>query len=159
MLNSYEKFKEVGHWEIRGFLLALAAVSMDAVGILTTRMGFDLSPQIQPLEGHFYRSLGACVGFFIVQFFYPIRLIKNFVTLSKKSKAMVLSASFLGTFLSLWASFIALQKGHIATLTAVNITSPFLATLFESIYFKKRPTIYLVIAFVLFVFGFIILIK
>ncbi len=132
---TYEKFKEVGHWEFRGLLLAMAAVSMDAVGIVTTRLGFDLSPQIQPLEGHFYRCVGASLGFFILQFFYPFGFVKNFVSLKLKSRVLVVGAGFLGTFLSLWASFIALQKGHIATLTAVNITSPFLATVFESIYF------------------------
>lgn len=156
---SYEKFKTDGHWEIKGLLLAMAAVLMDATGLLITRIGFDYSPEVTPLEGHFYRCFGSVLGFVAIQFISPFGLIKNFRTLPMKTRWIPIAGGLLGTFFSLWAYFIAIQKGNLASVTAVAITSPFVATLFECAYYRKKPSIYLMIAFVFFICGFTILIK
>lgn len=155
---SYEKFKKDGKWEFKGFAMALAAVSMDATGVVFTRLGFDFSTQIVPLEGHFYRSLGACLGFIGVQLFVPFGFIRNWKILTKRDQGVVLLGSFFGTFLSLWLYFIALQVGHLASVTALMITSPFIATIFECLYYRRPPTVYLVVAFLFFIAGFSILI-
>lgn len=155
---SYEKFKTDGHWEIKGLLLALSAVLMDATGLLITRIGFDISPQVTPLEGHFYRCSGSSLGFLFIQLISPFGLLKNFQSLPKKTRWVPLAGGLLGTFFSLWAYFIAIQKGNLASVTAVAITSPFIATIFECAYYRKKPSIYLMVAFVFFVCGFIILV-
>src|SRR5690606_23955140 len=138
---SLEKFKSSGKWEFKGLLLGLAAVMIDGIGLIITRMGFDISPQVTALEGHFYRCVGASVGFLLLQPFFPFGFLKNFSKLSTKSKLLALSGGVLGAFLSLWAYFVAIQKGHLASVTAVTITAPFLATVFECAYYRKKPSI------------------
>lgn len=155
---SYEKFRSSGKWEIMGPLCALAGVLLDGVGILLTRFAFDFDSQITVFEGNFYRCLGAGLGFFVISQFIPLGLVRSLKVLPKKSRAVVLLASFTGTFLSLSLYLTALSHGHLATVTAIAGTGPIFAGVVESIWAKKWPTIYLYAAFVLFGCGFYLLV-
>jgi drug/metabolite transporter (DMT)-like permease len=154
---SYEKFRAVKRWEVRGPLYALLGVILDSCGILLTRYGFNSDANVTVLEGNFYRCLGAGLGFFVFSHFVPLNLIKSLKELAHKPKAIVIAASFMGTFVSLWLYLFALSKGHLATITAIVGTGPIFAAIIEAILAKKWPSKYLYVAFGLFLAGFYLL--
>lgn len=154
----YEKFKQSGHWELKGFFFALAFVCLDAVALVMTRFAFDLAPGINPIEGHFYRSFGSVLGFWVIAFFTPIHFVPKFLNLTNRQKLIIFTGSFFGTFLSLASYFKAVQTGHLATVTSISVTSPFFASLFECLWHKKMPSRFLVLAFIQFLIGFYILV-
>ena len=154
---SYEKFKLAGRWEILGPLYALLGVLLDSVGILLTRYGFNSDAKVSVLEGNFYRSLGAIIGFFIFSRFVPLNLMKSLKELAHKPKAIVITASFMGTFVSLWLYLTAISRGNLATIAAIVGTGPIFASVIESVISKKWPSKYLFIAFTLFAAGFYLL--
>lgn len=154
----YEKFKQSGRWELKGFLFALTFVCLDAVALIMTRFAFDLAPGINPIEGHFYRSMGSVLGFWMIAFFAPIHFIPKFMNLTNRQKLIIFTGSFFGTFLSLASYFKAIQTGHLATVTSISVTSPFFASLFECLWHKKMPSRFLVLAFIQFLIGFYILV-
>jgi drug/metabolite transporter (DMT)-like permease len=154
---SYERFKEKGHWEFKGFLMALTFITIDSIGLIMTRIGFDENPDLSAMQAHLIRCLGAVIGFWVLGLFRPIHLFRILKTFSFKARTTILTASFFGTFLSLALYFKAVQTGHLASVTSISITAPFLATLGESIYHKKLPSKYLIFALVQFVIGFYIL--
>lgn len=154
---SYERFKQSGSWEFKGFLMALTFIVLDSIGLLMTRIGFDENPGLNPIQTHFIRCLGAVFGFWVQGFFRPFYFVKIFKTLTLKARTTILLGSFFGTFLSLSLYFKAVQTGHLASVTSVSITAPFFATLIESIYHKKLPSKYLIFALIQFVIGFYIL--
>ena len=156
---SLEGYKKKGSWEIKGLLFALTGVLLDASGIGLTRYGFDLSPEVLPTEGNFYRCLGAIVAFILISRFKPIKVVENFKTLTKRQKYLVLVGSLGGTFLSLWLFLSAVRIGHLASVSAIGVTGPFLAALFETIFYKEKPSKYLIAAGASFACGFFILLS
>lgn len=154
---SYERYKKRGHWEVRGLLFAVLGVSLDCLGIILSRYGFDQSPQVLPVEGNFYRCIGALITFFIFTRISPIYLWQNFYRLKITDKGLAFLSSFLGTFLSLWLFLSAIQIGHLATISAIAVTAPFLAALFETIFYKEKPSQYLLVASCFFIIGFSVL--
>lgn len=156
---SYERFRENGSWEFKGFLMALTFIILDSIGLLMVRVGFDDNPGLSALQVHGIRCLGAIVGFWVLGLFRPFYFVRIFKTLTPKARLIILTASFFGTFLSLWLFYKAVQTGNLASVTSVSITAPFFATLFECIYKKKFPSKYLLFALVQFVIGFYILIQ
>lgn len=156
---SYERFKQSGSWEFKGFLMALSFIVLDSVGLIMARIGFDENPGMNPLQAHFVRCFGAVFGFWVQGFFKPFHFVKIFKTLTTKARWTILAGSFFGTFLSLSLFYKAVQIGHLASVTSVSITAPFFATLIESIYHKKFPSKYLIFALIQFVIGFYILMK
>ncbi|MES2769916.1 MAG: DMT family transporter [Bdellovibrionota bacterium] len=156
---SYERFKQSGSWEFKGFLMALTFIVLDSIGLIMTRIGFDENPNLHPIQAHFIRCLGAVFGFWVQGVFKPFHFVKIFKTLTIKARWGIFFASFFGTFLSLSLYFKAVQTGHLASVTSVSITAPFFATLIESIYHKRWPSKYLIFALIQFVIGFYILIQ
>lgn len=153
---SHEKFKQEGHWEVRGLVYALIGMSLDATGIVLTRYGYDhMTGDV--MNGHFYRCLGSVLGFVIISFFKPIDLKANFLRLTNKQRGMATFGGFLGTFVALWFYLSAIRIGHLQTIAAISITSPVFSTIFESIYLNQKPTPKLLIAFIFFLIGFMIL--
>lgn len=156
---SYERFKESGSWEFKGFLLALSFILLDSVGLIMVRLGFDDNPGLSAIQVHGIRCLGAIVGFWIQGFFKPFYFVRIFKTLTARARTTIFIGSFFGTFLSLWLYYKAVQTGNLASVTSVSITAPFFANLFECIYHKKLPSKYLIFALLQFVIGFYILIQ
>jgi drug/metabolite transporter (DMT)-like permease len=154
IVTTYEKFKKERRWEWQGPIYALAGVLLDAVGILLTRFAFDSDPSVSVFEGNFYRCLGAVVGFALMSFFFPLKVVPHLRSMSRKSRYVVLGAAFLGTVVSLSLYLSAVRVGTLATVTAIAGTSPLFAALLESIVTRKRPSIYLALSLCLFAFGF-----
>jgi drug/metabolite transporter (DMT)-like permease len=154
---SYEGYKKDGRWEIKGVLFAIIGVSLDALGVGITRYGFEHSSLVDPVEANFYRALGAICFFMVYNYFKPIKLFSSFKPLTNKEKLMAVGASLSGTFLALWCWNAAVKWGHLASISAIGATGPFMATLFECLYYKKWPNKYILSATVFFVIGLYIL--
>lgn len=155
---SYEGFKKKGHWEIKGLVLALTGVLFDAVGLFFSRYGFESNILIVPLEGHFYRCCGAILCFFLLAQVTPLKFFKNISSLKISEKGIVLTACFLGTFISIYLSLSAIQIGHLPSLAALSITTPLFTSLIEHIYEKRWPSFLFLFAFFQFLVGFFLLV-
>lgn len=153
LIFSYEGQKKNGQWELKGLLFALSGVCLDSVGICLSRFAFNQSPQVIALEGNFYRTIGALAVLFVLMYLQKEKLWVPFQKMNLKNRLIVCSASFAGTFLSLWLFLTAIQVGHLATVSSIAVTAPFWAALFEHIYSKEWPSQYLLFAFVPFLSG------
>lgn len=172
LVFSLERYRETKSWELRGLAMAIVGVSMDSGGVLITRLAFEDSPTTHPLEGHFVRCLGALLAYAVVAFAIRIYrhrkdprdrrpvigIVSHFFRFDGKSRALILLGCFGGTYLSLCLYLTAIQTGHLASISAIAITGPMFAALLESVIHKKRPTAYLMVAFLLFLGGFAVLI-
>lgn len=156
---SLESYKKSGNWELRGLLFGFLGVFLDSLGILMTRAAFDHSPEMSPLQGNMFRAIGA-VGLFIIlkPVLGPYYLREHFHSLTRKARTLVIVASLAGTYLSLMLYLTAVKSGHLASISAVAITAPLFASLFECIRQKRWPTIYLLVGLSLFCIGFFILV-
>lgn len=150
---SVEIRKRTGHWDVKNLSIAFLAILIDAVGVIITRFAFDMNESINAFEGNFYRCFGAVFAYFLINFFKPIHFRKTFLSLSLTSRGYVVFGSFMGTFLSLGFYLEALKTGHLASISAISITAVMFASLFESIWERKMPSKYLVIAFIFFGIG------
>lgn len=156
---SFEKFREKGEWEWKGIAFAAVGVFLDNIGVVLSRKAFDQSPDMGAFLANAIRTMGAVIPFF---FFLRLRKetpIKEFFQLPGRQRSIVLFASFMGTFLSLFCWLTALRIGHIGSLAGVGSFNPVAASLWEWILLRKRPTKFLVVALVLFLSGFTILMK
>lgn len=156
---SLEKFRREGHWELRGLAFALIGVTLDAGGILLTRASFEWSPHLAPMEGQFWRCLGALAGFVVIATFHPFRLLEGLMRWPLRSRAVIIAASLGGTFVSLLLFLTAIKIGHLASLSAIAVTGPMFATTFECIYQRRWPSRFLIAAFAFFAVGFFLLIN
>ncbi len=156
---SLEKYRQNKNWEIKGLLYALIGVALDTCGILITRASFGTSPEISPLEGHFYRCAGAIVGFAVLSFFRPFSFRKNFQEQPPQTKLILIGASLAGTYLSLALYLSAIKIGQLASIASIAITGPIFATILEHVIHRKAPSRYLLAAFVFFGVGFYILLR
>lgn len=165
VIFSLERYKESGHWEIRGLVNALIGVSLDSTGVFISRLAFDQSPELHPLEGHFVRCLGALSCYAAISIFYKyrgqperrIRLIEYWRSLEPAAQRWILLGCFGGTYLSLCLYLTAVRIGHLGSIAAVGITGPMFAALLETVLHKKRPSGYLAAAFTAFLIGFAVL--
>lgn len=156
---SIEKYKEVGHWESRGFGLAIAAIFLDGTGVIISRYVFDVNTNMHVIQGNFYRTVGAIIAFYIFSFWRPLKILTNLKKLSHKNKSKVLFASFMGTFVSLLFYLQAIRDGHLASVGAIGLSGPMFAGLIESAIKKKLPSKYFILAFTFFIIGGFILLR
>ncbi len=154
---SLEKYKADKTWELTGLAIALLGVALDACGILITRTAFEATAHHTPIEGHFYRCLGALIGFFAMSFFKPLPLIGEFKKLGPRAKLLLIVASTAGTYLSLLLYLNAIKIGHLASISGIAITGPMFATALECGIKRKLPSLYLLVAFIFFSAGFYVL--
>ncbi len=156
---SLEIRKRTGTWEVKNLLIAFAAILIDAIGVIITRYAFNMNDSINGFEGNFYRCLGALFAYFCLSFIMPIHLKKIFMSFSRSSKFYVCLGAFLGTFLSLGFYLEALKTGHLASISAISITAVMFASIFESIWERKKPSVFLLIALIFFGIGMWILLR
>ena len=152
-LFSYERFRANRQWEIKGLLFALAGVLLDAVGVLLSRYGFDHTPQVSGIEGHFMRSVAALVVLLIVSPYFRVPFYEPFKKLVFKERFMVSMASVMGTFLSLVLYMQAIKIGKMATVTSIVLTDPMISTTLESFWKRQWPSRYMWAALVCFAFA------
>jgi drug/metabolite transporter (DMT)-like permease len=155
---SLESYRVHKRWAIGGLLIALTAITLDACGILFTRAAFETTRAITPVESHFYRCVGALMGFAVMSIFKPLPLISGFTRWNARTRWLLLAAAFGGTYLSLLLYLTAVKFGHLASLSGITITGPMFATALECLIKRKAPSFYLLAAFGFFAVGFYILV-
>jgi drug/metabolite transporter (DMT)-like permease len=156
---SFESFKAKGHWEVKGILFALIGVALDGAGVLMTRAAFEMVPELSPFYANCIRAVAAA-GAFVLMSFIPkvgLNLTEPFKTLLPLQRLWITVASFFGTFMSLSFYLIAVQNGHLASISAVAGTTPLFATLIETVLGKRKFSIYLAAGLLFFILGFAIL--
>ena len=158
---SLESYKKSGNWQFRGMLLGLIAISLDAIGVLMTKFGFESTPGISSAQGNALRCVGAVIGFFLIQFLYykkkeRISFKPTWRTLSRNDKIKILAGSIGGTYFSLMLYLTAVSKGQLSVISSVSVTGPMFAGIFECVKWKRWPSTYLFIAFIFFIAGFFI---
>lgn len=156
---SLEIKKKTGSWEGNSLMIAFTAILIDAIGVIITRYAFNMNETINAFEGNFYRCLGAIFAYFCLNFIRPIHLKKTFLSFTWSSRFYVCLGSFLGTFLSLGFYLQALKIGHLASISAISITAVMFASIFESLWERKKPSIFLLVAFIFFGIGMWILLR
>ncbi len=153
-LFAYENKKDNGTWQVMGLLYALIGVLLDTSGVIISRLSFDQSPDLHPLWGHMFRTSGAVLFFILFsKLVKPIPLFTTFFTQPNKDRMLLMASAFVGTYLSLYFYLSGIKIGHVASLTAISVTCPLFASLFEHIYAKKFPSRILMLAFFIFIFG------
>ena len=158
---SLESYKRSGHWHLRGMVLGLIAVLLDAVGVLLTRYGFDSTAGITSLQVNAIRCVGAVLAFVLLnQFYYKkserVVFLPVFRTFSKNEKWRIFIAALGGTYLSLMLYLTAVSRGQLSVVSSVTITGPMFAGLFECVRARRYPSGYLILAFAFFIGGFFI---
>ena len=154
---SLEHYKKNGHWHVQGLLFGLIAIFLDAIGVLFTRFGFDHTPGISPIEVNAIRCSGAIIGFILIYFFKEkIQFRPIWKSFTSIEKMRILLGSLAGTYLSLLLYLTAVSRGKLGVISAVTVTGPMFAGLFECFRSKKWPTAYLLIALIFFGGGFVI---
>lgn len=149
-----ERKEMIGKWSLSGFIEAFIAVSLDAAGVIFTRMAYEGSSTLHPLETNFYRGLGATIGFVFIHITWQkIGLISNFKKLNGKERGWALTGCMLGCYLSLLMYLTALKYSHLASASALSITGPLFAGTFECIIYKEKPSKHLIAAFGMFLLG------
>jgi len=154
---SLENKRMYKSWGIKGLAFALIAIILDGVGLLLSKAGFEAS-QTHFIQANMIRSVGAFVGFYILSFFISFPLVFTYKKLSLKEKYIISIGCFFGTFLALSLYMWAIDIGHLASLTAITVTSPFMAAALEAVINKKMPSKYFFVAFLFFIIGFVFLV-
>jgi len=154
---SLEKYKQIGHWQASGLIAGLIAISLDATGVILTRISFNQTPGITSIQVNLIRCAGAVLGFFLIYFFKEkISFTPTWNNFSKNEKIKIVFGSILGTFLSLMLYLVAVSKGKLSIISSVSVTGPMFAAAFECVKGKKLPSKYLILSFFFFVCGFFI---
>jgi DME family drug/metabolite transporter len=151
---SLEKFKQTKNKAVFwGMFMSFMGVMLDGAGIV-------LSKQVLNHEGttafalNFWRALGAVLFFLIWNFVRPIKITFHWKALIPKEKKQILGASVLGTFVSLSLYLTAIKMGPVGIVSAIAVTGPLWASLFEYLIYKKKFTPGLALSLILFVIAF-----
>lgn len=153
LVFSLESLKKEGHWGGRGIFLALSAVFLDSIGVMMVKEA-ELISKINSFEANFFRCAGAVSVFLIWGLFKPFGFIKGFKEQSFKSIILILTGSFLGTFLALALIFRAYTSAdNLAVISSINISGSIFAALFECLHKKKAPGKYLLLSFLFMIAG------
>ena len=150
----FERNKMTGSWDLKSFFWAFLGICLDAFGVMMTRTSYEMNPDLETFQVNVIRCIGAIIGFILIApKSYPV-VFKDVMNLSKRDLTMLVGASIAGTFLSLTLYLTALKYAHVGTLTAISITGPVWVAILESVYFRRLPSKYLVMAFCFFLTGF-----
>lgn len=153
---SLESKKQSGSWGVRGLAIGFVAILFDATSWIFSRLAFERVPDLTPLEGQFFRVLGACLCYLLISFFKPIQFVHKFKDLTYREKKILFASAFAGTFLSITLFMYAIKVGHLAMISGISITSPVFAALFEQWITRKPFSRHLIVALFLFACGFLV---
>lgn len=143
---SLEKFRQEGHWEWIGLVAALVGVLFDNSGLLLSRWAFDQVPDLSAIQTNIWRCGGAFAFFLIFGQAKHVGWKAGWGKLTPQWKRLAVFSVFLGTFLSLLFYLTAIKIGHLASISGVGMAGPMISAVFECIYYRKRPTWYLIVA-------------
>jgi drug/metabolite transporter (DMT)-like permease len=143
-----------GSWDFRSFVWAFSGIILDAVGVMMTRMAYEIAPQMETFQVNVIRCIGALAGFLVVSPKIYLQFPRDIWNFNLRDKVVIIGASIGGCFISLALYLAALKHAHVGTLSAIAITGPIWVAILESIYFRKWPNRYLMAAFVFFLLGF-----
>ena len=150
----FERNKATGSFDLKSFSYALLGVFFDALGVMLSRQAYEMNSSLGSFQVNATRALGALLGFLVLSPGFIFVLRKDLNALSLKDRNLAIGSCILGTFVSLSLYLSALKTAHVATLTAISITSPIWVSLIEHIKIKEWPNRYLWTAFGLFLVGF-----
>ena len=151
---SLESFRKQGHWNIKASLFALGGVLLDGTGVVITRYCFNNTPGISTTEGNFYRAAGALLLFAALSRLRPFHFVEKLRTLGGKNLFWLGVGSVAGTYLSLMFYLQSVRHaGALAAVSGIAITGTLFASIFECAVERRRPSSYLVVAFVFFLGG------
>lgn len=153
----YERARETGKADLKSFGFAFTGICFDALGVMLSRQAYQESPDLGAFQANATRAVGALAGFLILSPAFLNGITKDLVGMNPRDRRQVLLACFFGTFLSLALYLSALKSAHVATLTAVSITSPVWVSLIEHLQARTWPSRYLWVAFGLFLSGFVLM--
>lgn len=156
MLVFFEKKRADFSWSFIGFICGLSGVLLDFSGVLITKWGMNQGDH-HVTEVYFWRMLGAVLGLTLFHFLFKKPMLQFSKKETHQQKAFFVLACVAGTFVSLWCYLKAIEIGPLSSVTAVAVTGPLFAGLFEWLVFKKPLTINLVLSLVCFGMGFYIL--
>ncbi len=148
-----ERNRNTGHWDYKSFMWAFFGICFDAGGIMLTRYAYENTPDMGSFQTNAIRAFGALVGFLLLRPKSYGVLLDDLRKMPRTTLFAVVGACLIGTFLSLALYLRALKFAHLATLSAVTITSPILIASIDCIRAKKWPNKYLSTALALFVCG------
>ncbi|WP_428897020.1 EamA-like transporter family protein [Parelusimicrobium proximum] len=154
---AFENFKKTSkwHWSIMG--IAFIGVSLEAVAVITTRAGFNLTPSLNPIEANVYRSIGGLLAFLIVANIFKVNFFATLKGMKARSIGMMSFGAFIGSYLCLIFYLTSIKTGHLATVAALSTTGVIFAAFFECVFEKKWPSKYLITAFCFFMMGMYVL--
>lgn len=136
--------------EMQGLLLAVCAVTCDATGVMLTKHGFYLTPEISALKVNGLRLVAALFFLLPAGAFFRPGLISGFLSLTGRQKPFLFLVCFSGAFLSLVFYMEAIRYGQLAVVTSAVLADPMIATALECVWLGKRPSRWLIRALVAF---------
>ena len=149
----YENKKARFDWSYAGIMCGFFGVFLDFLGVVLTKIGMNMG-ESTIIEIHFWRMLGATIGLTLYHFTFR----KPFLKFNKEenlySKLFFICACFVGTVLSLWCYLKAVEIGPLSSISAVAVTAPLFAGIFEWVFTKKPLSLKLAFSFVFFGVGF-----
>jgi drug/metabolite transporter (DMT)-like permease len=152
-----ERNRQTGSFGIRAFAFAFLGVFLDAVGVMLSRQAYEQDAGLGPFQVNLTRAIGALAGFLFMSPKFPWLLVQDLNKMAPRGRWTALGACVMGTFVSLSLYLSALKTAHVATLTAISITSPVWVSLIEHARAREWPNRYLWTAFALFLCGFILM--
>jgi drug/metabolite transporter (DMT)-like permease len=149
-----ERKRVTGKPDLKAFLFAFTGVIFDAIGVALSRQSYEASPDLGPFQANATRAFGALIGFLALSPLFLKHISNDLLKLRSRDRNQILLACVFGTFLSLTFYLTALKTAHVATLTAISITSPVWVSLVEHVQSRSWPHRYLWVAFGMFLTGF-----
>ncbi len=153
-----ERNKTTGSWDLRSFVWAFLGITLDAIGVMLTRQGYELNPGLETFQVNVIRCMGALAGFLLISPKSYYFVARDVLALRKREISLLVGAAICGCFLSLTLYLAALKYAHVGTLTAIAITGPVWVSLLECVYHRRLPNIYLTGAFLFFMTGFYLMV-
>jgi drug/metabolite transporter (DMT)-like permease len=152
----FEKKKTEFNWNTLGIFCGLFGVLLDFSGVLITKWGMNRGDH-HVTEVYFWRMLGAVIGLILFHLVFKKPMLKFSFKETIKDRAYFILACVAGTFISLLFYLKAIEIGPLSSVTAVAVTGPLFAGLFEWAVFKKPFTNSLLLSLFCFGIGFLFL--
>jgi uncharacterized membrane protein len=133
----------------------IVRVFLDGLGLILTKKGFELTGHSTELA-NMIRNFGAVLILSLVCYLRGLNVLKIFNGLLREEKLKVTGFSVLGTYFSLLFYLGAIKSAMLSEVTAIAITGPIFASLFERLIEKKKFSPRLLISLVLFIFTFLL---